>query len=656
MIRAARYLAVLAVLACAVAAPVLAEEPQAEDAAGIPAYTVSRLKVLDGSVWVRTSREAEWAEFSTNSPVPPGSRISVPKGSEGELQFHGGQFVLLTSGTDLEIRELKEGKVQFRLRAGEIRFDLPPEDFAPVAIRVPGSSRVQVSKPGRYWIVVDDGDQARVIVRSGEATVAKEGGGETRIRGGEQAVIGQGVTVNRVGKAEEPPASPAPDGSVNDAGVPPSVNAELRNYGEWVNAPEYGTVWRPYVATGWSPYVYGQWSWISPYGWTWVSSEPWGWYPYRGGNWVTVSGFGWCWYPYNAFFSVGFGFGYGYGGYPYSGYGYGYGGYPYSGYGRYPYYGYGRYPYYYRNAYYYPANVRFIPGGAQTRWVPLRPGEKYRPGAVSRTDASLARYNRAVPPGQVFVRSGANNAQTRDWTAVRAERQAALRQTRATQAVPDTRAVRPETTQGGRPPAAPGTGRAGTGGARTTGREYGDRNTGGTVPTQTRGAERTPSGNYERSIPATGGKATERSGGSYVPREPATQGGRGGRDVPPQGAVQGSTVRSPRESAAPVPREAAPAYPMGYGSAPSVPRGEGTVVSPDAQGYGGRGGGGTYDGGGGRGTYDGGGRGGGTYDGGGGRGGGGGTYDGGGRGGGGGTYDGGGRGGGGGGGGGGRSR
>jgi hypothetical protein len=569
MKRAARFLAVLAVLACAAASPVLAEESQVENAAGIPAYTVARLKVLDGSVWVRTSRESEWAEFSNNSPIPPGSRLSVPGGSEGELQFHGGQFVLLTSGTDFEVRELKEEKIHFRLRAGEIRFDLPPEDFAPVAIRVPGASRVQVSKPGRYWIVVDDSDQTSVIVRSGEATVAKDGGGEVRIRGGEQAVIGQGISVSRVGNAEKPPASPAPEGAGNDVGVPPNVNTELQNYGEWVNAPEYGYVWRPYVATGWSPYVYGQWSWISPYGWTWVSSEPWGWYPYRCGYWVTVPAFGWCWYPYNAFFSVGFGFGYGY---PW-----------------YPYYGYGRYPYYYRNAYYYPANVRFIPEGGQTRWVPLRPGEKYRPGAVNRTDASLARYNRPVPSGQVFVRSGANSAQTRDWTAVRSERQAALRQARPAKADPDTRVVRPEIKQVGRPPAASGrgTGRAGTGGVRT------------------------PVGNYERSIPATGGGAPVRSDGSYVLREPATQGGRGGRDVPPQGALQDSTGRPPRESVAPVPRGTAPATPGGYGSAPSVPRGEGTVVLPDAQVYGGRGGHGVYDSGG-RGTYDSGGR--GMYD------------------------------------------
>jgi hypothetical protein len=51
------------------------------------------------------------------------------------------------------------------------------------------------TKGSRYsWIVVDDSDQTRVIVRSGEATVAKDEG-ESRIRGGEQAVIGEGVSV-----------------------------------------------------------------------------------------------------------------------------------------------------------------------------------------------------------------------------------------------------------------------------------------------------------------------------------------------------------------------------------------------------------------------------------------------------------------------------
>jgi hypothetical protein len=86
--------------------PALAQEEEGSEG-GISAYSVARVKVLDGSVWVRPSAGGEWEEFSTNSPIPPRSRVSVPDGSEAELQFHGGQFVLLTSGTDLEVRTLQ---------------------------------------------------------------------------------------------------------------------------------------------------------------------------------------------------------------------------------------------------------------------------------------------------------------------------------------------------------------------------------------------------------------------------------------------------------------------------------------------------------------------------------------------------------------------
>src|SRR5512139_1253500 len=207
MKRAVRLFAVLFAVAATVP-PALAQTPEG-DAQGVPAYAVARLKVLDGSVWVRTASDGEWEEFETNSPIPPGSRISVPASSEGELQFHGGQFVLLTSGTDLEARDFREERSVFRIRAGEIRFDLTQEDFAPVTVRVPGGARVQVPSPGKYWVVVEDGNRTRLVVRSGEATVTKEEG-KIHVRGGEQAVIGEVVTVSSYGQAEEQLASAAP--------------------------------------------------------------------------------------------------------------------------------------------------------------------------------------------------------------------------------------------------------------------------------------------------------------------------------------------------------------------------------------------------------------------------------------------------------------
>ena len=412
MKRAALYIAVsIAASILAGVPPAFSQEGEGPEG-GFSAYAVARVKVLDGSVWVRPSDGGDWEEFSSNSPIPPRSRVSVPEGSEAELQFHGGQFVLLTSGTDLEVRDLQEGKSAFRLRAGEIRFDLPADDFAPVSVRVPGGAVAQFPVPGRQWLTVTDSDETRLVVRRGRAMVSVEGD-EHRLRAGDEAVIGRDVTVGRYrGGADESAESfPPPEGeTLGDA--PPAVVSELQEYGEWVDVPTYGYVWRPRVAVGWSPYVYGRWVWVSPYGWTWVSNEPWGWYPYRCGYWLTDPVFGWIWSPYNAFVSVNFVF--------------------------------GSNRYRHHNVYFRPATVRFVPEGRNVRWVPLRPGERYRPSGFARGDARLDRWNRPLESGRVFVRGGPDRREWRDYSAVHTERQAESRKIRAAQPRPDTRTVRPE--------------------------------------------------------------------------------------------------------------------------------------------------------------------------------------------------------------------
>jgi len=533
MKRVVLFAVLFAVAAACAVPPALAQWPEG-DGQGIPAYAVARLKVLDGSVWVRAEADGEWEEFETNSPVPPGSRISVPASSEGELQFHGGQFVLLTSGTDLEVRELREERSAFRIRAGEVRFDLTQDDFAPVTVRVPGGARVQVPRPGKYWVVVDNDRQARLVVRSGEAAVVKDEG-KFSVRGGEQAVIREVVTVSRYGQAEEPTAVPPLEESA-DVQVPPSVNQELQDYGEWVTAPEYGYVWRPYVATGWTPYVYGRWVWVSPYGWTWVSNEPWGWYPYRCGYWVTVPTFGWVWYPYNAFVPVGIGVGYGT---PWR-----------------PYYGYGGYRYYYRNAYYYPANVRFVPEGRQVRWVPLRPGERYRPADVRRGDPSLSRWNRPLESGRVFVRTGTDRKQTRDYTVVRTERQADLRRTLPQRTRADARPVRPEKMQDVR------------------------------APQPNRGTGQRPSERPDKAPPPSDGKGKSRGGGTYILPDPAPGRDRFDRDAKPPRGTQGApatTVKPTGEPGGTTPREGAPAVPPPRGLERAEP--SPAVVPPKVREY-----------------------------------------------------------------------
>ncbi len=76
---------------------------------------------------------------------------------------------------------------------------------------------------------------------------------------------------------------------------------ELSPYGEWIDSPGYGFVWRPYLEYGddFKPY-YTRGNWVyTDFGWTWVSGYPWGWATFHYGRWFFDDYLGWMWIPGN---------------------------------------------------------------------------------------------------------------------------------------------------------------------------------------------------------------------------------------------------------------------------------------------------------------------------------------------------------------------
>ena len=74
---------------------------------------------------------------------------------------------------------------------------------------------------------------------------------------------------------------------------------ELTPYGTWVDTPDYGYVWVPDVAPGFTPYATdGYWV-FTDQGWTWVSNYSWGWAPFHYGRWYTDPVYGPMWVPDN---------------------------------------------------------------------------------------------------------------------------------------------------------------------------------------------------------------------------------------------------------------------------------------------------------------------------------------------------------------------
>jgi hypothetical protein len=71
---------------------------------------------------------------------------------------------------------------------------------------------------------------------------------------------------------------------------------DLNAYGEWVNTPEYGRVWRPYSNNDWQPFYDGRWV-YDGHSWIWASNEAYGRIVYHYGNWVYTNYDGWVWIP-----------------------------------------------------------------------------------------------------------------------------------------------------------------------------------------------------------------------------------------------------------------------------------------------------------------------------------------------------------------------
>jgi hypothetical protein len=75
---------------------------------------------------------------------------------------------------------------------------------------------------------------------------------------------------------------------------------ELSPYGQWIDYPEHGFVWKPdsYRYNDFHPYRSdGHWAWSEDYGWLWVSDYDWGWAPFHYGRWIYDDWDGWLWVP-----------------------------------------------------------------------------------------------------------------------------------------------------------------------------------------------------------------------------------------------------------------------------------------------------------------------------------------------------------------------
>ena len=332
-----------------------------------PPERVGRVAYVEGGVAMQPFQSDDWIEAFINFPVAEGEGFWTGQDGRAELQV-GGVAARLDSESELDVNTLRWGDMRLALAQGSVNIQVRGSPEGGVLVATPAGD-VHLEGRGFYRIDVaapePDGDvpAAEVTVFQGQAE-APSPEGYAPIYPGQSATLYAGY---------DPQFQEAEDTAIDDwsreriraAYIPGghdlpeaiSGGADLARWGNFVQSPEFGTVWFPRdVPPGWAPYRFGRWVDVPPWGYTWVDDAPWGFAPFHYGRWAEIDG-RWAWIP-------------------------------------------GRSE---AQPAYAPALVAFVGGdgwGAQfgaddaIGWIPLGPGEAYRPTyAVS--DEALRRLNAA---------------------------------------------------------------------------------------------------------------------------------------------------------------------------------------------------------------------------------------------------------------------
>jgi len=317
----------------------LAVEPaRAEDQE--PAPGVARVSLIRGDVSTMRGDSGDWVASTVNAPVVHGDKVSTGEKSQAEVQLDYANVLRLAPRTEVKVADLTRTRIQLQVAQGLINYTVMKDNEADIEIDTPNMA-VRPIKEGSYRIEVNSPSETLLIVRKGEAEVTTPEGSTTVEKGRSINVRGTDHPEYQIASApgndDWDKWNKERDSDIRDAKSYSYSNhyytgaQDLDRNGHWVNVPDYGWSWSPYVGAGWAPYRDGSWVWEPYWGWTWVSYEPWGWAPYHYGRWYSY-GSSWYWWPgqnyygyyptwgpaYVSFIGFGFGgrnwgFGYGYG-------------------------------------------------------------------------------------------------------------------------------------------------------------------------------------------------------------------------------------------------------------------------------------------------------------------------------------------------------
>jgi len=291
----------IVVLGCALA--FAQDQDQNQD----PPPEAGRLSAINGNVSVQPAGAQDWGQAYANLPLGPGDRIYTDQGSRAEIQI-GQTYLRVGPNTDVTLVDATNEAITIGLGAGSLdvhAFGLWPNQQ--LQVQTP-SGTATVYQPTDFRTDVYSDQQSAVftpINGSLDAAGAEDVGatvqpGQSFELAGTDPVYPQWLEpappddLDQWSRMRDVQVSRARSYQYMSRGMPGGY--ELDAAGQWQGGTEYGNIWFPNVDPGWAPYRNGHWINRDPWGWVWVEDEPWGYAPFHYGRWVNYRG-RWGWIP-----------------------------------------------------------------------------------------------------------------------------------------------------------------------------------------------------------------------------------------------------------------------------------------------------------------------------------------------------------------------
>jgi hypothetical protein len=268
----------------------------------------ARLGDIEGGVETQIHPTEAWKTALCNTPLLEASSVRTGPASHAEIEFDDGGVLRLAENSLCELSDytrLSTGQriTHISLDAGVAYFDGESSSRDALVLSLP-NARVAIRRGSRVRLEAGL-DVTRLAVLEGEARLTSAAI-ELEVPEGkmlklELARSDKFYLLPEISKLDSDTWSLtrdktlAADSSQNRL---PGLRYGVRDLdlnGEWIDTEEFGVVWKPKVAQGWSPFHDGKWQWYDGLGYTWISAESWGWLPYHYGRWMLQPSQGWIW-------------------------------------------------------------------------------------------------------------------------------------------------------------------------------------------------------------------------------------------------------------------------------------------------------------------------------------------------------------------------